>query len=343
MTRSEINPNRNQTSVDAVNACIVSIIIPTFNRKDLLVEAVASGLAQTYPHIEVVIVDDGSTDGTDKMVAARLRAEWAGKVVYLYKENGGTSSAKNAGMQKAQGAYIQFLDSDDVLRPEKVSRQMASIRSASEIVDCCVCYGRLGTLEAGWHNGMRIGEVCPNSALYIQRQCGRNVHVICTNAPLWRADFLIGFPTWREDLNVSEEWEYYIRLLSRNPLLTAVPEDLFWVREHAGDQLTKSFGNLRNARSTYRAIRTVAELLRKGPFWNSAVGQGLILRARTTYINLLRSVCTEDLREFEEWLLELARTVPSRRIVAVITMRRCIGSKAFLKLFDLYSGMRSKS
>jgi glycosyltransferase involved in cell wall biosynthesis len=88
----------------------ISVIIPTYNRSILVKEAVESVLAQTFKDFEVVVVDDGSTDGTRSVIKAVDDA----KVKYYYKENGGVSTARNLGLQKAKGHYVCFLDSDDL-------------------------------------------------------------------------------------------------------------------------------------------------------------------------------------------------------------------------------------
>jgi len=314
---------------------LVSIIIPTYNRRELLQDAVASCLAQTYTNIEIVIIDDGSNDGTTDMVAARLLGDWARKVVYHRKPNGGTSSAKNVGIKQARGEYIQFLDSDDILRPEKISRQMDAVQVAGGAVDCCVCTGRIGDKDTGWDKARQIGELCSDVATYIRRQCERSVHIMHTEAPLWRRDFLTTNKGWREDLIVAEEWEYYIRLLAKQPRLTTVPDELFFVRSHKGAQLSDDFWRLSHSFSFYRAIRSVQELLEATPFWVPQARAGLLLRACTTYINLLRCCSASTLREYEKWLLKLARAVPDYKVVLSIRLRKTFGRKLFLALFNM--------
>jgi glycosyltransferase involved in cell wall biosynthesis len=288
----------------------------------------------------VIVIDDGSTDDTERTVQKLLRGPWRGKVAYHRKPNGGTSSAKNLGLQLARGAYIQYLDSDDLLRPEKLERQMAAIQTANGVIDCCLCFGRLGTKVAGWDRAHRIGEMCENHLGYIRRQCARTVHVMSTMAPLWRRLFVTAIPAWREDLTVAEEWEYYIRLLALRPLVAFVEEDLFWSRGHEGEQLSKAFGSLRHVLSYYHAIRAVEESLQPTPFWTPEVRAGLLLRARTVYINLLRHDDSETIRDYEQWFLELSRAVPSRSVAGVVHLRRTIGRGLFLTLFDLLNRTR---
>jgi len=99
---------------------LVSIIIPTYNRAGFLKEAIKSVLAQTYKNIEVIVVDDGSTDNTPKLVKQFTDK----RIIYLRQENKGASSARNKGIESARGNYIAFLDSDDIWLPQKIEKQL---------------------------------------------------------------------------------------------------------------------------------------------------------------------------------------------------------------------------
>ena len=102
----------------------VSVVIPTFNRADLVVEALGSVFAQTLDDLEAILVDDGSTDGT----AERVRERFAGesRLRVLEKPNGGASSARNRGLDVARGRYVAFLDSDDLYLPTPSPRRRPS-------------------------------------------------------------------------------------------------------------------------------------------------------------------------------------------------------------------------
>ena len=116
---------------------LVSTIVPVHDRPRRLEEAVASVLAQSYRPLEVVIVDDGSTDDTAG-VADRLATENPREVRALHVPNGGPGLAREAGRSVARGEFIQYLDSDDVLLPEKFERQVDALRVEPE---SGVCYG----------------------------------------------------------------------------------------------------------------------------------------------------------------------------------------------------------
>lgn len=111
----------------------VSICIPTYNRKDYLKETIESILAQTYKNYEIVIVDDGSTDGTEDMIKS---LEYP--VTYHWQENAGDAAARNKLVELAKGDYISFVDSDDLLIPDAVERMVHAMQAETEDV---VVYG----------------------------------------------------------------------------------------------------------------------------------------------------------------------------------------------------------
>ena len=140
---------------------LVSVIIPTYNRSDYLREAVESVFAQTYPLIEVLIIDDGSSDAGAHTKSALKRylspdslSPQMPKVTYLYQKNSGLVSAVNRGLGLARGEYIQRLDDDDRLLPEKISRSVEVFQSCPEV----------GLVATGYHHINAVGQrirTCP--------------------------------------------------------------------------------------------------------------------------------------------------------------------------------------
>lgn len=113
---------------------LVSTIIPTYNRAGLVVEAIDSALAQTYPHIEVIVVDDGSTDSTKEVLS-----RYGDRIQVISQPNAGPAAARNRGVTAAQGEMIAFLDSDDLWLPEKLARQVNLLQRLGDAVSCCLC------------------------------------------------------------------------------------------------------------------------------------------------------------------------------------------------------------
>jgi glycosyltransferase involved in cell wall biosynthesis len=108
---------------------IVSIIIPCYNQGPFLSQTLRSVFCQTYTRWECLIIDDGSTD-----ISKKIAQEWCAldtRFKYFYKENGGLSSARNYGLRKSQGDFIQFLDSDDLIRHDKLELQVQDLKHSS--------------------------------------------------------------------------------------------------------------------------------------------------------------------------------------------------------------------
>ena len=104
---------------------LVSIIIPCYRQAHLLPQAVDSALGQTYPHVEVLVVNDGSDDNTEEVATG-----YGDRIRYIHQQNRGLSGARNTGIRHAQGAYLKFLDSDDHLHPETLAWQVPQLTSA---------------------------------------------------------------------------------------------------------------------------------------------------------------------------------------------------------------------
>src|SRR5690606_28331545 len=116
-------------------AGLISIIMPTYNRERFVLSAVESVFCQDYRPIELVIADDGSTDGTERKLST-----WLGRLsdprfrlVYSRKPNGGASSARNWGARRSTGEYILYLDSDDHLLPGAISRAVKLLRECDKL------------------------------------------------------------------------------------------------------------------------------------------------------------------------------------------------------------------
>lgn len=120
-------PDRDSVPVDAAPNHVVSVVIPAFNRERLVGEAIDSVLSQPVP-LELIVVDDGSSDGTAAVVAA-----YGDAVRYQYQENRGIAGARNTGIGLAGAPYLAFLDSDDVWMPNKLQHQLAAFERNPEL------------------------------------------------------------------------------------------------------------------------------------------------------------------------------------------------------------------
>lgn len=112
---------------------LVSIIIPAYNAEKYIAETIQSALAQTWPHIEIIIVDDGSTDGTLSIA----KGFEAANVKICSQCNKGAAAARNYGLSQAKGYYIQFLDADDLLSPNKIESQVNCLNASTRYLSIC--------------------------------------------------------------------------------------------------------------------------------------------------------------------------------------------------------------
>lgn len=99
---------------------LISVIVPVYNVKEYLPRCVASICAQTYRNLEIILVDDGSTDGTGRLCEELAATDE--RILVFHKENGGSSSARNLGIERARGNYLGFVDSDDFIEPDMYER-----------------------------------------------------------------------------------------------------------------------------------------------------------------------------------------------------------------------------
>jgi glycosyltransferase involved in cell wall biosynthesis len=114
---------------------LVSALIPTFNSERTLAEAIMSVMRQTIGDVEVIVVDDGSTDGT-VAVARQFEARHPGSVIGLRQNHAGPYVARNLAAHHARGKYVAFLDSDDAWLPDKLARQIALMEASPDVVLC---------------------------------------------------------------------------------------------------------------------------------------------------------------------------------------------------------------
>jgi glycosyltransferase involved in cell wall biosynthesis len=213
---------------------LVSVVVPTHNRADLIGGTLDSILNQTFTDFEVIVVDNGSTDGTDQVVASiadpRIRYHWQ-------EDSGLPANSRNVGIGMARGAYIAFLDSDDLWLPEKLELQM---RRFSEQPDAALVYGDAiyfgDTEKAGKPlvRGMVEGRVFRELLLFNR---------IGTLTVVVRKDCLDEVGVFSEDpeLKGAEDYHLWLRLAHRYPF-AAVGQVVARYRVHDSNLIGQTAG-----------------------------------------------------------------------------------------------------
>jgi glycosyltransferase involved in cell wall biosynthesis len=211
---------------------LVSIVIPVFNRAAFLREAVASALMQTYRPIEIVIVDDGSTDDTGTTILELERQH--SEVRSVFRANAGPAQARESGRLAARGSFIQYLDSDDLILPHKLELQVAALLRDREagIAYCRTRYrGSAGEIvECTWKKALD-GE----TTLFPYFLRGRLWETV---TPLYRTAVTDRMGPWSH-LRLEEDWEYDCRAGALGIRLVFVPEFLAEHRDAAPDRLSR--------------------------------------------------------------------------------------------------------
>lgn len=304
-TRAEISP-ANQGPSELV-AGLVSTIIPVYNRSDILAEAVQSVLDQDYRPIEIIIIDDGSTDDTCS-VAQQLAAENPHEILVLRQDNAGPGIARQHGLQHARGEFIQYLDSDDLLCPQKFKLQVDMLRQHP---DCHICYA-ISHDQFIRHGQPLLDEPTKGTGVYRSRLFPELLidRWWSTNTPLYRHDILKLIGPWEPLIN-EEDWEYDARLAARNVKLAWVPESLSIKRWFSVEQHLSNDGCYDPVKLRHRAIA-------RHSIYQSAVTSGVShgspeMRhfAHSVFL-MARECCNLNLNEEALGLLELASLAGSQ-------------------------------
>ena len=207
----------------------VSVIIPAFNRAWCLRETLQSVLDQTFKNFEVIVVDDGSTDGTPDLLH-----EFPQIRVHRWEDNRGVSAARNRGIAMARGEWICFLDSDDRWVKNKLQVQVDWMQAHP---DCQSCY----TDEIWIRNGARVNPRNKHRKYSgdIFRQC-LPLCIISPSSIMMRASVLETIGGFDTDLAACEDYDLWLRLASRYPV-EFIPEQLIIKTGGHADQLSRKF------------------------------------------------------------------------------------------------------
>ncbi len=215
----------------------VSVIIPTYNRASLIHKAIDSALAQTYPNVEIIVVDDGSTDNTKEVIAA-----YGDRVRYIYQSNAGPSAARNNGAHSSDARFIAFLDSDDTIYPTKLEKQVAYLKAHPD-VDIVLC---------GWVDLDPVGKVVekveslPTDRILETILMAGMRGVFSPNVPLTRSECFLRVGGFDVSLPAREEQDFWMRAeLSGNKY--GIVEEVLCTFESTPNSRGKNIPNVEKA------------------------------------------------------------------------------------------------
>jgi glycosyltransferase involved in cell wall biosynthesis len=197
----------------------ISVILPVFNGESYLREAYGSIVAQNYQPLETILIDDGSTDRS-----AEIAGNLAPSVKYLYQPHKGLSAALNFGLNHAQGAFISFIDSDDIWAPGKLARQIAALE---EKPDLDMVFGHVQRFQNPEH---------PPEKNTVSPKLEEPMPGYCKGAMLIRRSAFFRVGSFSEDLHVGDFVEWYVRAIEMGLKTLMLGDVVLFRRLHDGNQ-----------------------------------------------------------------------------------------------------------
>lgn len=264
-------------------APLVSVVVPAYNALPHIEGALASACAQTYDHLEIVVVDDGSTDATAD--AVRTAAAHDARIRLLRQANAGVAAARNRAIEASHGAYLAPLDADDIWYPQKIERQVQAMLTEAE---------RVGLVYAGWDliseageklGGSRAGTLARGdvSGILVYRNL-----IPCASAPLIRRECLDRVGLYDATLQDEggqgcEDWDLYLRIAEHYEF-AVVPDRLLAYRRVPRSMSRSSKG----MEASYEAM--LDRLRRRRP----QLCAGVLRRSRQRFHLYLAGVCSRN-------------------------------------------------
>jgi glycosyltransferase involved in cell wall biosynthesis len=215
---------------------LVSVIISTYNRSGIVMEAIESVLKQTYQNFEIIIVDDGSTDNT----AEAVNQFKDNRINYFYKPNGGLPSARNFGIDKASGQYITFLDDDDLFAVDYIEKMLESLEKNPQYG---VAYSIMKTFPPGKKQVKPLNKNYYVSGVFTEKFFEAKAPPVVGGVLLIRRS-IMGDMKFDEHLQNTEDLDFLIRLSCKTMFL-CVPEAVLYRRIAADSMSAKALNNIR--------------------------------------------------------------------------------------------------
>jgi glycosyltransferase involved in cell wall biosynthesis len=248
---------------------LVTVCVPYFNLGKHLPRTLESLAAQTYPHLEVLVIDDGSTDAASRAVFQVMRLCYP-RFRFLTQENAGIGATRNRGLAEAQGSYFIPLDADNVARPDMVERLVAGIHLRREL-GALTCYFLAFEEDADLDRGEYRYAYRPTGGPHVLASM-RNVYGDAT--AIYRTNAFRAVGGYETDRGTSfEDWEAYVKLVQAGYAIDVLPEHLFYYRhrEAGFSRVTRQFANHERVLRQFRHMTDLPAVERMA-LWNALVG-----------------------------------------------------------------------
>lgn len=303
---------------------LVSVIIPTYNRGILVAETIKSVINQSYNDIEIIVVDDGSTDNTEEVIKNIV----ASNLFYIKTSNSGRPAVpRNTGFKHSRGEYIAFLDSDDIWLPDKIKRQVKILENDSRVglVFCqCKFFGE----------GYRENKLYPSKAFsgnvfenLILGNFVPTVSVLCRREVLEQ----IGVFDENPNLRAFEDYELWIRIAYKFQF-HYINEPLCLFRMHSQNIL-----GIDNLKSHLGAFRALCSAINKVGLNETQLKKAVGHHYLTTAMAWLEN---KNYDNFEKFLKRSIAYKPEPLAIAIYSLKLIVGNKLLYHLYSLYRNQK---
>lgn len=248
---------------------LVTVCVPYFNLGQYLPETLASLAAQTYSAIEVIVIDDGSTDTSSRAVFKDMQERYS-RFQFHRHENAGIGATRNRGLALARGDYFVPMDADNIARPDMIERFVQAIRQRPDVA-VLTCYFLAFATSADLERGKFLHAYRPTGGPHILA-CLRNVYGDAT--AIYRTAALRAIGGWETDRGTSfEDWEAFVKLVHAGHTIDVIPEHLFYYRhlETGFSRTTDGFANHERILRQFRRLEQVSASDRD-MLWNILTG-----------------------------------------------------------------------
>jgi glycosyltransferase involved in cell wall biosynthesis len=284
-----LNPQRLPTKNDLQ----ISVIIPTYNRRSLLARAINSVLEQSFKNFELIVIDDGSCDGTKELI----EQQFSEKLIYFKQENRGVSNARNRGVEMSCGEWVAFLDSDDYWHPDKLKQQISFLQKN-------VAIKALQTQEF-WR---RKGKIVNPLQRYSKPQgwIFEESLKVCTISPsslIISKTVFIDLGGFDEELKVCEDYDLWLRL-TPNYRVELLEQSLITKTGGHPNQLSTSLPAMERFR-IYSLLKVIS-LLNLSPKQKRSVEQQLKIKLIILYQGIKKR--GRETKDMEELISKVIKT-----------------------------------
>lgn len=298
----------------------ISVVIPTYNRRVFVRQAVESVLAQTFLDYEIVVVDDGSTDGTEQELAGL-----GDKIQYIWQENQGESVARNKGINLAQGEYIALLDSDDLWEPEKLSKQTSALINDPNVV-MVGCASRIINESGNFMSNSISGIVHEPEQLSYGALRYHNHFFGGGSTAMFRRTTFEQIGGFAPELRYGEEWDLWLRL-AKVGSITVINQPLARIRQHGATQ-TQAMSR----EAIDRRLNDYTTILRRNPpIDNNDLDSAMAkqyLRAAVDDISIDRLLLAKE-RLAESWQWDHGEVIKTEAVEMVIARANAMAAPTF--------------